>query len=181
MIPLLTQEAEKLPVETNKEFAIDWMNGRRTPYANQLLKGAIAGLSLGTDAPRLFRTLVESTAFGAKKIMDRFIEEGVKIDAIIALGGVAKKSPFIMQILSDVLGKPIKVARSEQTVALGAAMFASVAAGIHPDIDTAQRKMGAGFEREYLPDMQQNKLYEQVYEQYCYLGDYLEKGMNNEE
>lgn len=176
IIPLLTEEAEKLPVEINKEFAIDWMNGRRTPYANQLLKGAVAGLSLGTDAPRLFRTLVESTAFGAKKIMNRFIEEGVRIDAIIALGGVAKKSPFIMQILADVLGKPIKVARSEQTVALGAAMFAAVAAGIHPDIDTAQSKMGAGFEREYQPDMQKNKQYEQIYEQYCQLGDYLEKG-----
>ena len=130
------------------------------------MKGVLAGLSLGTSAPRIFRTLVEATCFGAKKIMDRFIEEGVRIDSIIALGGVAKKSHFIMQILSDVLGKPIKVAKSEQTVALGAAMFAAVVAGIYPDLDTAKQKMGAGFEREHQPVKENTDKYNLIYEKY---------------
>ena len=105
------------------------MNGRRTPDANQNLKGAIMGLTLGSDAPGIFRALVESTAFGAKMIVDRFVEEGIRIDGVIALGGVAKKSPLVMQIVADVLNMPIKVARSEQAVALGTAMAAAVACG----------------------------------------------------
>jgi L-ribulokinase len=93
--------------------ALDWMNGRRTPDANQLLKGAILGLNLGSDAPRIFKALVEATAFGAKKIVDRFISEGIRIDGIVALGGVAKKSPFVMQVVADVLNMPILVAREQ--------------------------------------------------------------------
>ena len=107
------------------------MNGRRTPDANQNLKGAIMGLTLGSDAPAIFRALIESTAFGARMIVDRFVEEGVRIDGVIALGGVAKKSPLVMQIVADVLNKPIKVASSDQAVALGSAMAAAVVAGVH--------------------------------------------------
>ena len=177
LIPALTAEAEKLPIDTEREFAIDWMNGRRTPYADQGLKGVMAGLSLGTSAPRIFRILVEATCFGAKKIMDRFIDEGVRIDSIIALGGVAKKSPFIMQVLADILGKPIKVAKSDQTVALGAAMFAAVVAGIYPDLDTAKKKMGAGFEREHQPNKANTEKYNEIYKKYTDLGDFIEKNI----
>ena len=177
IIPAITAEAEKLPIDTEREFAIDWMNGRRTPYADQGLKGVMAGLSLGTSAPRIFRILVESTCFGAKKIMDRFIEEGVRIDSIIALGGVAKKSHFIMQVLADILGKPIKIAKSEQTVALGAAMFAAVVAGIYPDLDTAKQKMGAGFEREHQPIKENTEKYNLIYEKYNKLGDFIENNI----
>jgi len=177
LIPAITAEAEKLPIETNKEFAIDWMNGRRTPYADQGLKGVMAGLSLGTSAPRIFRILVEATCFGSKKIMDRFIDEGVRIDSIIALGGVAKKSHFIMQVLADVLGKPIKIAKSEQTVALGAAMFAAVVADIYPDIETAKQKMGAGFEREHKPIPENTEKYNKIYAKYNQLGDFIENNI----
>ncbi len=121
------------------------MNGRRTPDANQNLKGAIMGLTLGSDAPGIFRALVESTAFGAKMIVDRFVEEGVRIDGVIALGGVAKKSPLVMQIVADVLNKPIKVARSEQAVALGSAMAAAVVAGVHPYHSRGPGGHGRGF------------------------------------
>src|SRR5690606_191538 len=105
--------------------ALDWVNGRRTPDANQSLKAAIVNLSLGTEAPHIFRALVEAICFGSKKIVDRFQEEGVQIKSVVGIGGVAKKSPFIMQTLADVLNMPIKVAVSEQAPALGAAMYAA--------------------------------------------------------
>ncbi len=152
LIADLSLEAAKVPIDESGILALDWMNGRRTPDANQLLKGAITGLTLGSDAPRIFRALVESTAFGAKKIVERFRSEGVKIEGVIALGGVAKKSEFIMQVVADVLDVPIKVPRSDQTCALGAAMFAAVVAGIYQSVDEAMRSMGSGFEKEYRPD-----------------------------
>ena len=153
MIPVLSKEASKLSVEETSELALDWHNGRRTPDANQNLKGAIAGLSLGSDAPRIFKALVEATAFGAKAIVERFIEEGVRIEGVIALGGVAKKSDYVMQVMCDVLNKPILVASSDQACALGSAMAASVAGGIHPTFEEARKRMGSGFETEYLPDL----------------------------
>ncbi|MEI6423838.1 MAG: FGGY-family carbohydrate kinase, partial [Lentisphaerota bacterium] len=125
IISELSKAAAKIPIGESGIVALDWVNGRRTPDANQALKGAISGLNMGSDAPRIFRALVEATAFGSKKIVDRFTDQGVEIKGVIALGGVAKKSPFIMQTVSDVLGMKIKVARSEQACALGAAMFAS--------------------------------------------------------
>ncbi len=142
IIDRLSEEASKIPIGESGLVALDWLNGRRTPDANQNLKGAITGLTLGSDAPRLFRALVEATAFGSKAINDRFIDEGVRIDGVIALGGVAKKSPFVMQVVADVLNRPIKVARSEQACALGSAMAAAVAAGIYPSTSEAQAKMG---------------------------------------
>ena len=112
IIPELTAAAEKIPPGASGTLALDWLNGRRTPDANQALKGAIFGLNLGSDAPAIFRALVEATCFGALKIVERFQEEGIPIQGIIGLGGVAKKSPFIMQTLADVLNRPIKIARS---------------------------------------------------------------------
>jgi L-ribulokinase len=99
-------------------------------------------------------------------IADRFIEEGIPIKGIIGLGGVAKKSPFIMQMMADVLNMPIKIAASDQTCALGAAMFAAVAAGIHPDIGSAMNKMGSGFDAEYHPNFENAKSYETFYQNY---------------
>ena len=147
---------------------------RRTPYANQELKGAISGLSLGSDAPRIFKALVEATAFGSKMINDRFISEGVRIDGVIAIGGVAKKNPFVMQIVADVLNMPIKVASSDQTCALGSAMAASVMAGVHKDFGAAQKAMGGGFEKEYNPDPVRAKRYEELYLKYKKLGAFIE-------
>ena len=179
MIVALSEAASKIPLEESSIVALDWMNGRRTPDANQELKGAIAGLTLGSDAPRIFRALVEATAFGSKMINDRFISEGVRIDGIIALGGVAKKSDFVMQIVADVLDMPIKVARSEQACALGSAMAASVVAGVHPDIPAAQKAMGGGFEREYHPDPVRAAMYAQLYDKYKRFGKFIEFNLNN--
>lgn len=174
IIPELSRQAETISPHTSGELALDWMNGRRTPDANQALKGAIFNLNLGSDAPRIFRALVEATCFGAKAIVDRFISEGVPIRSLIALGGVAKKSPFVVQTLANVLNMPIQVARSEQTCALGAAMFAATAAGIYPDIFAAQKAMGQGFESEYQPQKAAVEVYASIYQNYLEAGKMVE-------
>lgn len=174
MIPSLSAAAEKIDRGSSSVIALDWLNGRRTPDANQALKGAIMGLNLGSDAPVIFRALVEATCFGARKIVERFQDEGVPIEGIIGLGGVAKKSPFIMQVMADVLNRPIKIARSEQTCALGAAMFAATAAGLYNDVSDAMQAMGAGFEAEYSPNAEAAAHYDQLYQKYCAFGDLLE-------
>ncbi|WP_316758204.1 ribulokinase [Pedobacter aquatilis] len=171
----LAKQASELPDDDYSELAVDWLNGRRTPDANQELKGAITGLGLGTDAPRFFRGLAAATCFGAKAIVDRFKEQGVPVKGIIGIGGVAKKSPYIMQMMADVLEMPIRIHRFEHTCALGAAMFAAVVAGIYPDVETAMKAMGTGFEKEYHPNIKKQKLYRQHYQQYLSLGRYLEK------
>ena len=174
MIPWLTSEAEKINIGETGIVALDWLNGRRTPDANQLLKGAISGLNLGADAPGIFRALVEATAFGSKKIIDRFIGEGIPIEGIIALGGVAKKSPFVMQVVADVINKPILVARSEQACALGSAMCAAVVGGLYSSVSEAQQAMGSGFETEFIPNPVNAKKYELLYEKYSRLGEMIE-------
>jgi L-ribulokinase len=170
----LNVRAAQLPVNGSDVLALDWMNGRRTPDANQHLKGVISNLTLGSDAPRIYKALVESTAFGAKKIIDRFTEQGLLIHGIIALGGIPKKSPFVMQVLSDVLNMPIKIVRSEQTCALGAAMFASVAAGIYPTIEEAQKRMGKGFDKVYSPISSNADKYLSLFDQYSKIGSFIE-------
>ncbi len=174
IIPKLSQDAAQVEIGESGIIALDWINGRRTPDANQLLKGAILGLTLGSDAPRIFRALVEATAFGAKRIVDRFTDEGIPIKGIIALGGVAKKSPFIMQVVADVINKPILIVHSEQTCALGSAMAATVVGGFHPTIEYAQEVMGNGFETEYLPIPENTEKYKALYEQYTHYGSVIE-------
>ena len=174
IIAELSRAAAEVPISESSVLAVDWMNGRRTPDNNQNLKGAIAGLTLGTDAPRIFRALVEATAFGSKAIIDRYISEGVRIDGMIALGGVAKKSSLVMQIVCDVLNMPIKVARSEQACALGSAMAAAVVAGVYPTLAEAQQKMGGGIETEYFPVPENAAKYQIIYETYRKLGSFIE-------
>ncbi|MBF6597721.1 MAG: ribulokinase [Fermentimonas sp.] len=175
IIPELTKEAEKVSVHESTILATDWMNGRRTPDANQLLKGSITGLTLGSSAPLIFRALVEATAFGSKAIVDRFIENGVKINQIIGIGGISLKSPFVMQTMSDVLGMSIKVAKTEQSCAFGSAMFASVVAGIYDKVEKAQNAMGQGFAQTYYPNEKNHKLYNELYKKYQSLGRFSEE------
>jgi L-ribulokinase len=162
-----------LPIQESNELAIDWFNGRRTPDANQELKGAITGLGLGSDAPRVFRALAEATCFGAKSIVDRFISEGIPVKGIIGIGGVAKKSPFVMQMMADVLGMPIRIHQFKHTCALGAAMFAAVVAGIYPTVEEAMTAMGRGFDVVYEPNTELSDIYQQRYNQYNNLGKFV--------
>ncbi|WP_224995351.1 ribulokinase [Cesiribacter sp. SM1] len=175
IIPEISRQAAELPLSLNSEYALDWFNGRRTPDANQLLKGAIAGLGLGSDAPRVFRALAEATCFGAKKIVDRFVEQGVPVKGLIGLGGVARKSPFIMQMMADVMNMPIRIHKSEQTCAIGAAMFAATAAGLYPKVEDAMAAMGQGFDLEYFPDPKRAAVYAKRYEKFTALGEAIEE------
>ncbi len=175
IIPELSRQAALMPVDENAELAVDWLNGRRTPDANQLLKGVISGLSLGSDAPRVFRALAEATCFGAKSIVDRFNSEGVPVKGLIGIGGVAKKSPYIMQMMADVMQMPIRIHQFEHTCALGAAMFAATVAGIYPNVEEAMAAMGGGFDKEYFPDQRKASLYQLRLRRYAELGKYIEQ------
>lgn len=180
IIPELSQQAAQIIPAASDELALDWLNGRRTPDANQLLKGALSGLSLGSDAPKIFRAIVEATCFGAKAIVDRFSEQGIPVKGLIGLGGVARKSPFIMQTMADIMNMPIRIHRSEQTCALGASMFAATAAGIYPKVEDAMNAMGQGFDKEYYPDAARVSVYSQRFRRYKELGQFIENNTSED-
>jgi L-ribulokinase len=180
IIAALSAEAAKLPLNEKDELAVDWLNGRRTPDADQLLKAAIINLNLASDAPRIFKALVEATCFGAKAIVERFNKQGVPVRGLIGLGGVAKKSPYIMQVMADVMNMPIRIHKSEQTCAAGAAMFAATAAGLYKKVEDAMAAMGQGFDAEYKPDQKNIEHYKKRYEQYKNLGNYIEETKGSE-
>jgi len=174
IIKVIEEEAAKINPKDTGLIALDWLNGRRTPFADQKLKGAIFGLSLGSTAPKIYRSLAEGTAFGSQAIIKRFIEDGLKINEVVAIGGIPKKSPLVMQILADVLNMPVKVAESSQAVALGAAIFAAVASGYYKSIHDAQKHMVSSFLTSYYPDDKNSKVYEKLYNLYVKLGTKLE-------
>jgi L-ribulokinase len=174
LITELSRKANELPLMLTDPIATDWLNGRRTPDANQLLKSGIIGLNLSTDAVMLFKTIVESTCFGAKAIVDRFNKEGIPIKGLIGLGGVAKKSAYIMQVMSDVMNMPIRIHKSEQTCALGAAMFAATAAGEYQKVDDAMIAMGQGFDTTYYPNQINVSYYSKRMDMYQKLGAFIE-------
>lgn len=173
ILPALTREAEKIPLSESTVMALDWLNGRRTPDADQRLTGALTGLSLGTTAPMIFRALVEATAYGSLAITERFRREGVRIDKVIGIGGITLKSPFVMQILSDVLNMPIKVCATDQACALGTAMFAATAAGVYENVEGAIAAMNSGFACEYVPRPEVAAAYRLRYEEYLQLGAFI--------
>ncbi|HPX13533.1 MAG TPA: ribulokinase [Treponemataceae bacterium] len=170
----LEKEAENYDPAETSPVALDWINGRRTPWANQKLCAAIQGLNLGTDAPAIMRALLESTAYGARAIIETFEEGGIHIEKIMAIGGVARKSILGMQILADVTNRDIHVTAGDQSPAIGAAVFAATAAGLYPDIFTAQKALSAGTERIHKPDPARAAVYNTLYEQYRKLGSFIE-------
>jgi L-ribulokinase len=170
----LSEAAAAVDPAESAVLALDWVNGRRTPDANQALKGALMNLTMGTSAPQVFRALVEAICYGSKQIVERFEAEGIPVKQVIGIGGVAKKSKFVMQTLADVLDRPIKIAVSEQAPALGAAMYAAVAAGIQPDVQTAQKAMGSGFAETYTPNPAHVADYAARYAQYQAFGKFVE-------
>ncbi|HUJ74360.1 MAG TPA: ribulokinase, partial [bacterium] len=174
LLDRLAVEAEKVDPRESTVSALDWMNGRRTPFADQSLSGAVVGLTLGTTAPRIFRALVEATAFGSRAIVEQFRKEGVAIAAVIAQGGIARKSPFVMQVTADILNMPIKVVASDQACALGAGMLAAVAGGVHGSVPEAQKRMGSGFDKVFKPDRARAAVYNDLYKRYSDLARSLE-------
>jgi L-ribulokinase len=174
IIMQLSSDASKIPLCENDELAVDWLNGRRTPDANQLLKGAVTALNLGSDAPRIFKALVEATCFGAKAIVERFNTEGVEIKGLIGLGGVSKRSAYVMQTMADVMNMAIRVHKSEQTCAAGAAMFAATVAGLYRKVEDAMNAMGQGFDMTYHPKKQNAEFHMGRFERYIELGNFIE-------
>lgn len=175
ILPQLNQEAEKLPLTKDDLIASDWLNGRRTPFANQNLKGGIMGLTLATTPAHLFKALVEATAFGSRLIMEHIEQSNILIEEVIAVGGISLKSPYVMQVLSDVMGLKIKVASTEQAGALGAAMGAAVAAKLFDNLEQAQHVMEQGYQLVYTPKRENKQIYDALYEKYKKLSLFLEK------
>jgi L-ribulokinase len=177
ILPALEAEATKIDPARSGVVALDWLNGRRTPDADQALTGAIAGLSLGVDAPSLYRALIEAAAFGSRAIVERMRAEGLPVERVVAVGGVARKSTLVMQISADVLGMDIAVSSSDQSCALGGAMFAATVAGLYPSALEAQQAMRAPIERSYSPEPGRRAAYDAIYAKYKALGAFAEKEM----
>ena len=167
----LTKDAKKLKPGESGLLALDWNNGNRTILVDPLLSGMLVGQTLHTTAPEIYRALVEATAFGALTIIKRFEEYGVKVREVINCGGIAEKNPFVMQIYADVCNRPMKVSRSAQTCALGAAIFGAVAGGAYKKTEQAQKKMTGVKAKVYRPDKKAAKVYAQLYDLYRQLHD----------
>ena len=169
----LSKAASAMPLGDATITALDWVNGRRTPDADQTVSMAIAGLKMGSDAPQIFRALVEATAFGARAIIERFKDEGVAVSSVVAIGGISKKSDFVMQTCADVWNCPIEVLESEQSCALGAAIFAAVCGGAYATVADAQKVMASSVCKTYTPNAQAAAIYQQRYQQYISLGKFV--------
>ncbi len=166
----LNHSAKQLPLHKDSPFALDWFNGRRTPDANPTLKGLIGGLSLGTTAPAIFSALVEATCFGSRAIMERIEKEGIKVEGIQAIGGIANKSPFAMQMMADILNRPIHIAATEQVCALGACMFAAVVSNNYDTVEEAAARMGKGDKEIVWPRSEYKTYFDHRYAQYLRYG-----------
>jgi L-ribulokinase len=167
----LTAAASRLKPGESGLLALDWNNGNRTVLVDQRLTGLLVGQTLYTTPPEIYRALVEATAFGALTIINRFEEYGVKINQIINCGGIAEKNPFIMQIYADVTGRPMKVSRSGQTCALGAAMAGAVVGRAHPDYASAREAMTAVKPRAFAPNPAAHRVYRKLFGLYGKLHD----------
>jgi len=167
----LTKEAAKVPPGASGLLALDWNNGNRTILVDQRLSGLLIGQSLQTTAAEIYRSLIEATAFGALTIIQRIEEYGVMIEEIVCCGGIADKSPFAMQLYADVCNRPIKISRSGQTCALGAAIMGSVAGGAHPNVSTAIQAMTGVKDQIYTPNPDATQTYCRLFTLYRDLHD----------
>jgi L-ribulokinase len=167
----LTAAAAKLKPGESGLLALDWNNGNRTILVDQRLTGLLLGQTLYTRPGEIYRALIEATAFGALAIMNRFEEYGVRVRQVINCGGIAEKNPLVMQIYADVTGRPMKLSRSAQTPALGAAMAGAVAAGKYASFAAAQKAMSGLKAKVYRPNKQANAVYLELYALYKQLHD----------
>jgi L-ribulokinase len=167
----LTKAAEKLKPGESGLLALDWNNGNRTILVDPLLTGLLLGQTLHTSAPEIYRALVEATAFGALTIIKRFEEYGCDVKEVVNCGGIAEKNAFVMQIYADVCNRPMKVSRSAQTCALGAALFGSVVGGAHKSVSAAQKKMTGVKKVVYRPKKAAADVYAELYALYRTLHD----------
>lgn len=180
---LLTEKAANLTVGESGLLALDWWNGNRSTLVDSDLTGMIVGMTLQTKPEEIYRALIEATAYGARKIIEAFKDSGVEVNEVFACGGLAQKSPFLMQVYSDVFNMDIKIADSTQTPALGAALYGAVAAGSqrggYDSIAEASEKMAKVKEGYYQPIAENAHLYEELFDEYTRLYHYFGCGENN--
>jgi L-ribulokinase len=167
----LTAAAEKLAPGASGLLALDWNNGNRTVLVDQRLTGLLLGTTLHTTPAEIYRALIEATGFGARVIMERFEEYGVKVARVINCGGISVKNPMVMQIYADIMGRTMEVSSSDQTCALGSAIAGAVVAGAHPDYATATKKMTSIRPRKYKPDAKRAAVYNRLFKLYKSLHD----------
>ncbi|MEJ2503978.1 MAG: FGGY-family carbohydrate kinase [Gemmatimonadota bacterium] len=171
----LSDRAASLRPGESGLLALDWNNGNRTVLVDQRLTGLLIGQTLHTDRAEVYRALIEATAFGARAIVDRLTESGVPIERVVACGGIAAKNELFMQIYADVLGRPMLIAGSDQTPALGSAVSAAVAAGEdaggYGTFDEAQQRMTSLADERFEPDPAAHAVYDELYAMYMELHD----------
>jgi L-ribulokinase len=167
----LEAEMQQLRPGQSGLLALDWNNGNRTILVDVRLTGLLLGQTLHTTAGEIYRALIEATAFGALTIINRLEEYGVMVQEVVCTGGLAVKNAALMQIYADILGRPMKVARSEQTCALGAALFAAVAAGAYQNVAEGQQKLCAVRDQVFQPNAAAHTIYQQLYALYRSLHD----------
>lgn len=179
----LTEEAAKLKVGESGLLALDWWNGNRSVLVDVDLTGMLLGMTLTTKPHEIYRALIEATAYGKNMIIETFEASGIAIDELYACGGISWKNKLMMQIYADVTNKPIKIAASDQTPALGAAMFGAVAAGRekggYETIFDAARVMGKVKDEVYKPIPENVAAYKKLYAEYKMLHDYFGRGEND--
>jgi L-ribulokinase len=180
---LLQEQAGLLAPGESGLLALDWWNGNRSVLVDAELGGLLIGATLATTAPEIYRALIEATAYGTRVIMEALESNGVPVNEVIAAGGLADKSPLIMQIYADVTGRPFRLSASDQTPALGSAMFGAVAAGADAggftSIEDAARSMARLKDRTYEPNPDATAVYDVLYREYVRLHDYFGRGENN--
>ncbi len=179
IFPEITARCQAMPDDEPDLIAVDWFNGRRYPDVNEHVTAAVSGLQLGTTVPQLYKALVVATAFGSRRILESFVAEGLRVDRIIAVGGIAQKSPFVMQTLSNVVNRSISVSASTQACAKGAAMYAAVAAGVYDTLPDAQAAMSEGFLSVYMPEKERVDTYNKLYKKYLQLGEFVEQSLRS--
>ncbi len=174
---LLSAQAASQPAGAHGLIALDWLNGNRSVLVDHHLSGVVAGLTLATRAPDIYRALVESTAFGTRVIIDAFESAGLGVSDLVIAGGLLRNE-FIMQVYADVTRRPLSLIGSAQGPALGSAIHAAVAAGGYPDVPAAAAAMGRLRQHAYTPDPASADVYDQLYAEYLTLHDYFGRGAN---
>jgi L-ribulokinase len=174
----LTDLASRQPVGAHGLIALDWLSGNRSVLVDHELSGTIVGLTLGTRPEDVYRALLESTAFGTRKIIESVEASGVQVTELIVAGGLLKNK-FLMQMYADVTRRPLSLCADEQAPALGSGIHAAVAAGAYPDVHAASAAMGHKQSAAYLPDEDRAGAYDALYAEYATLHDYFGRGEND--
>lgn len=169
----LNQKALELEMGKNSVLALDWWNGNRTPYADYSLTGAVFGLNLKTKPEEIYYALITSLAYGTKRIVKLYEDNGIAVNRVTASGGIAVKNSFFTQVFADVLGREISVVDSKQAGAKGSAIYASVACGEYSSLTESAKVLADKCYKKYIPNLKNNKLYEEGYKKYIELSKYF--------